>query len=261
MGAVGGGVYRVAGLAQVRAAVFGLGGFGFCSGVGRQNSLAAGLVSQAGAAVSVGAGVMAAVMVCGSRQVSAAGSALVGSVAASMVQAGRSLSVGCASGVDQAALSSAVEAGAASSVQVFAVGGPCGAGFAGKASNVAGVQAAGQAGASVVGRCCAVRAASGAFVRAFAGLCWLGGRWWPLPVPCRGGGPAVVPGGPAGRAPGPVLQRRQCEVCRLLYFRWVPGLRRICRCRVAGRWQGLVFWHRRSALFRVSWRFRKTRHR
>ncbi len=59
------------------------------------------------------------------------------------------LAVGCAAGADAAAVSSAVAAGAASRLRLFAVGGAGGSGFAGSASAFGGIQSAAAAGASV----------------------------------------------------------------------------------------------------------------
>jgi hypothetical protein len=70
-------------------------------------------------------------------------------VASALLSAGSVLAVGCAAGADAAAVSSAVAAGAASRLLLFAVGGRSGAGFAGRASAVAGVRSAVAAGAAV----------------------------------------------------------------------------------------------------------------
>lgn len=92
---------------------------------------------------------MSVVALCGSRSLLSVGQAVVPSVVRALVSANRPISVGCASGADAAVLSAAVAAGAASSVQVFAVGGQCGSGFAGTASALSGVQRAQVSGASV----------------------------------------------------------------------------------------------------------------
>jgi hypothetical protein len=89
------------------------------------------------------------VMVCGSRVLPQCAAPLVGSVASALLSAGSVLAAGCAVGADAAAVSSAVAAGAASRLLLFAVGGRSGAGFAGRASAVAGVRSAVAAGAAV----------------------------------------------------------------------------------------------------------------
>ena len=89
------------------------------------------------------------VMVCGSRSLSQAASRAVGQVVPALLGAGSVLSVGCASGADAAAVSSATAQGAGSRLQLFAVGGQGGAGFAGRASALPGVRAASVAGARV----------------------------------------------------------------------------------------------------------------
>lgn len=89
------------------------------------------------------------VMVCGSRSLSPAGVQLVGQVVPALLAAGSVLSVGCASGADSAAVSSALAVGAGACLQMFAVGGSSGAGFAGPASAFPGVRAAASAGAAV----------------------------------------------------------------------------------------------------------------
>ena len=90
------------------------------------------------------------VALCGSRSLAQFVGSAIPRVVGSLVSSGRSLSVGCAAGADAAVVSAAVMAGAADSVRVHAVGGSCGAGFAGHASELSGVQAARAAGASVV---------------------------------------------------------------------------------------------------------------
>lgn len=89
------------------------------------------------------------VMVCGSRALPAAAARTVGQVVPALLGAGSVLSVGCATGADAAAVSSAVALGAGSRLRLFAVGGPGGAGFAGQLSAVAGLRAAAAAGAAV----------------------------------------------------------------------------------------------------------------
>ena len=89
------------------------------------------------------------VAVCGSRSLPASVGALVSPVVHSLVSSGRIVSVGCAAGADALAVSAAVQAGTASGLQVFAVGGSCGFGFAGPASAFSGVQSAQAAGAGV----------------------------------------------------------------------------------------------------------------
>lgn len=89
------------------------------------------------------------VMVCGSRSLPPGAVRTVGQVVPVLLGAGSVLSVGCASGADAAAVSSALAQGAGSRLQLFAVGGASGTGFAGKASAVAGLRAAVAAGAAV----------------------------------------------------------------------------------------------------------------
>ena len=69
-----------------------------------------------------------AVMVCGSRSVSASARQLVGQVVSGLLSEGCSLVVGCATGADEAALSAALSAGCVSQVRVFAAFGPGGPG-------------------------------------------------------------------------------------------------------------------------------------
>jgi hypothetical protein len=85
----------------------------------------------------------------GSRSLPRGGAASVAAVARGVITAGWSVSVGCASGADRAAVRSVLAAGAAERLQVFAVGGHDGSGFAGRASAVCQVIAANLAGASV----------------------------------------------------------------------------------------------------------------
>ena len=92
---------------------------------------------------------MSTVALCGSRSLPPSAASVVSRVVGSLVSAGRPISVGCAAGADAAVVSAAVAAGGASSVQVFAVGGSCGSGFAGKASKCSGVVSAQSAGAAV----------------------------------------------------------------------------------------------------------------
>jgi hypothetical protein len=75
-----------------------------------------------------------------------AGISFVGEVVSAVVGRGLGFGVGCASGADEAALRSAVSAGAA--LSVFAVGGPSGSGFW-RCSAVSAVRAAAASGASV----------------------------------------------------------------------------------------------------------------
>lgn len=83
---------------------------------------------------------------CGSRVLPVGASALISRVVSSVLRAGRSVAVGCASGADRAILSSALSAlpAPASSpwLRVFAAFGPGGAGSAGAASAVGAVAAA-----------------------------------------------------------------------------------------------------------------------
>ena len=72
-----------------------------------------------------------------------------GRLVAGAIGAGWSLSVGCASGADRAAVRAALRAGAADRLRVYAVGGADGRGFAGRASAVASVLSASLAGATV----------------------------------------------------------------------------------------------------------------
>lgn len=89
------------------------------------------------------------VMVCGSRVLPSSAGPLVGSAVSALLSAGSVLAVGCAAGADASAVSSAVSAGAAPRLLLFAVGGRSGAGFAGRASALAGVRSAVAAGAAV----------------------------------------------------------------------------------------------------------------
>lgn len=89
------------------------------------------------------------VVLLGSRHLPAAGSAVMGRLVSGALGAGWSLSVGCASGADRAAVRAALRAGAADRLRVYAVGGPDGRGYAGRASAFAGVLAASMAGATV----------------------------------------------------------------------------------------------------------------
>jgi len=89
------------------------------------------------------------VMLCGSRSLPAGAFSQVGQVVASLLGSGSVLAVGCAAGVDAAAVSSAVAAGAAARLRLFAVGGASGSGFACSASAFDGVRSAVVAGAVV----------------------------------------------------------------------------------------------------------------
>lgn len=93
-----------------------------------------------------GGGVVA---VCGSRSLPVSAGPLVGRVVRSLLGGGASLAVGCASGADGFAISSALAAGAASRLSVLAAFGPGGAGAAGSVSAVPLVTAAASAGARV----------------------------------------------------------------------------------------------------------------
>ncbi len=96
--------------------------------------------------MSFGRGV---VSVCGSRSLPASAGGLVGRVVASLLASGRGLAVGCATGADALALSSAVHAGAHASVSVFAAFGPSGQGAC-RWSSVEAVAGFEQAGGRVV---------------------------------------------------------------------------------------------------------------
>ena len=69
-----------------------------------------------------------AVMVCGSRSVSASARRLIGEVVSGLLDEGRVLVAGCATGADAAVLAAALSAGCVSRVRVFAAFGPGGAG-------------------------------------------------------------------------------------------------------------------------------------
>ncbi len=75
--------------------------------------------------MSFGQGV---VSVCGSRSLPASAGGLVWRVVASLLASGRGLAVGCATGADALALTSALQAGAQASVSVFVAFGPGGQG-------------------------------------------------------------------------------------------------------------------------------------
>jgi len=92
---------------------------------------------------------MSAIMICGTRRLPPGAASLVGRVVGSTLAAGRSLVTGCATGADAAAVSATLAIGAASRLQIMAVGGADGAGFAGRASAIDVVQAAARAGAGV----------------------------------------------------------------------------------------------------------------
>ena len=68
------------------------------------------------------------VMVCGSRSVSASARRLIGEVVSGLLDEGRVLIAGCATGADEAVISTALSAGCVSQVRVFAAFGPGGAG-------------------------------------------------------------------------------------------------------------------------------------
>lgn len=89
------------------------------------------------------------VAVCGSRSLPVSAGPLVGQVVRSLLVGGSSLVVGCASGADGFAISSALAAGAAPRLSVLAAFGPGGAGAAGSVSAVFQVTAAASAGAQV----------------------------------------------------------------------------------------------------------------
>jgi hypothetical protein len=89
------------------------------------------------------------VAICGSRSLPVSAGPLVGQVVRSLFAAGSSVAVGCATGADGYALSSAVASGSVSRVSVFAAFGPGGAGAAGSVSAVSQVAAAAAAGVSV----------------------------------------------------------------------------------------------------------------
>lgn len=91
---------------------------------------------------------MSSVMVCGSRNCPTEGVGIVRDVVRSVVVSGRSLSVGCAVGVDAVALAEGVRI-AADQVRLFSVFGPGGVGAVGKVSNITGVGHAVSAGVAV----------------------------------------------------------------------------------------------------------------
>lgn len=92
---------------------------------------------------------MARVMICGSRRADESTVQKVDRVVEALLKKQRTLSVGCASGVDAAAVSSVIRHGGCSRLSVFAIGSSAGEGFTSSASAFEGVQAAAQAGAQV----------------------------------------------------------------------------------------------------------------
>lgn len=92
---------------------------------------------------------MARVMICGSRRANEGTMHKVDRVVASLLKKQRTISVGCASGVDAAAVSSVIRHGGCSRLSVFAIGNSGGEGFTLSASAFEGVQAAAQTGAQV----------------------------------------------------------------------------------------------------------------
>ncbi len=91
---------------------------------------------------------MSSIMVCGSRKIATEGVGLVHGVVQSVMGSGRSLSVGCAVGVDAVALAEGVRI-AADRVRLFSAFGPGGAGAVGQLSNVVGGAQALSAGVAV----------------------------------------------------------------------------------------------------------------
>ncbi len=177
---------------------------------------------------------MGAVAFTGSRSLPASALPVVSGVVGELGASGCALSVGCAVGADAAVVSSAVAAGGAGRLSVFAVGGSCGSGFAGPHSALAGVEAAAAAGASVqwwtggaasvqlrsrlVGRSLACMGSASSvvgFVSAFPSRPWSGagpwfscgsGSWSSLAsVAARGGRVVVFPFGSVVSSPLPAL--------------------------------------------------------
>ncbi len=92
---------------------------------------------------------MSVLVISGSRSLPPSLAGSVQSVVLAAAGAGCRVSVGCAVGADSVAVSSLLAAGAAAALSVFAVGGACGGGFAGRLSAVAGVRAVAAAGGAV----------------------------------------------------------------------------------------------------------------
>ena len=93
--------------------------------------------------------VLNSVALCGARSLPDNAIPLVSSVVGALLSAGRSLSIGCATGADAVAVSAVVSRHACSQLSVFAIGGQCGSGFVGRASSFSGVRVASVLGASV----------------------------------------------------------------------------------------------------------------
>lgn len=136
------------GLGSARVGLPTLGRQGVAPGwpVSRRRPLAAPRLLGAAGGLAVAAPV---VMVCGPRVLPGSAVPLVGEVVSALLRSGSVLSSGCATGADAAAVSSVVAAGAAPRLQVWAVGGSSGSGFAGPVSALAGVRSAVAAGAAV----------------------------------------------------------------------------------------------------------------
>ena len=135
-------------------------------------------------------GVRGVVGFCGPRVAPVAAGLVVGRVVASVLQQGRGVATGCASGVDALAVAAALGAGAGSSLFVFAAFGPSGLGVVGSSSSVAGVATAAQSGAHVA--------------------------WF------AGGGPGSRPGGTRSGAPLPPARAR-LAARSLAFVRFVAG--------------------------------------
>ncbi len=127
-----------------------------------------------GLSASLGVVLVSASLVgfCGSRALPASAPALVAGVVRSVLAAGRGVAVGCALGADAAVLSSALRAGAASRLSVFAAFGPVSPAFLGSPAPHVRAPGASRSCSSVSG--VAEALAAGAPV-----------SWW------SGGGPAV----------------------------------------------------------------------
>jgi len=89
------------------------------------------------------------VAICGSRSLPSSASALVTQVTQSLLSANRSISVGCATGADQAVIYACIAHGPLFSLSIYAIGGQCGSGFAGSVSALNTVNQAASSGASV----------------------------------------------------------------------------------------------------------------
>lgn len=85
----------------------------------------------------------------GSRTLPASAHQLVASIVESLLADKYSISCGCAVGADAAVVSALLDKGEAERLTLFAIGGPCGTGFAGPHSSLAGVLDAASAGATM----------------------------------------------------------------------------------------------------------------